>query len=59
MSDTTYQVIFTNGNGKRKHLNENFYLESKAQEAVETLIDKGFEDATYEGFTFSIGDFPE
>ena len=45
MNDTVYQVYFTNRNGKREYLNENFYLEDKAQETVEKLIDQGFEDA--------------
>ena len=55
MSDTTYQVYFTNANGEREYLNENFYSQSEAQEAVEKLIDKGFDDAAYEGFIFDIG----
>lgn len=54
MSDTTYHVYFTNKNKKREFLNENFYSEDKAQKAVEKLINKGFDDATYEGFTFDI-----
>ncbi|MEH6577119.1 MAG: hypothetical protein V7731_08570 [Amphritea sp.] len=56
MSDTIYQVYFTNGNGKREYLYESFYSEDEAQESVEKLIDIGFDDATCDGFTFSIDD---
>ena len=54
MSDTIYQVHFTNKNGKWEYFTENFYSKDRAQEAVEKLIDKGFEDAAYVGFTFNI-----
>ncbi len=52
--DTTYQVYFTGRNGRREFLNEDFVSEDMAQEAVEQLIDQGFEDATYDGYSFSI-----
>ena len=54
MSDTTYHVYFTNKNKKREFLYEMFNSESKAQKAVEKLINEGFNDADYEGFTFDI-----
>ena len=56
MSDTIYQVYFTNEKGQRAFLNESFSSESDAREAVVKLIGKGFEDADYEGFSFDIGD---
>lgn len=54
MTDSTYHVYFTNGQGQLEFYGEVFHSKMKAKEIVMRLIAKGYDDAGYEGFVVDI-----
>jgi len=54
MCDITFNVYFTDRDGNKEYLNENFYSEDTAQLAVEALIAQGFSDAKFEDVIFDL-----
>ncbi|WP_432473355.1 hypothetical protein [Amphritea sp. HPY] len=57
MGDITYQAYFTNDDGDREYLNQNFHSEKKAEKAVDKLTDKGYDDADYESIDMELRDY--
>ncbi len=56
MGDISYQVFFTNDDGEREYLEQNFRSEEKAKKAVKNLFDQGYDDVDYESIDFVIRD---